>query len=47
MRYDIGDNYSDDLKEFCEKQLDKENLKLLNKSIVKIKNKQPEIEMEM
>lgn len=33
LRYDIGDRYSDDLKEFCEKQLDKDSLKLLNKAL--------------
>lgn len=33
MRYDIGDRYSDDLKEFCEKELDKDSLKLLNKAL--------------
>ena len=38
MRYDIGDNYSKDLKEFCEKQLDKASLKVLKKSCLKIKN---------
>lgn len=38
MRYDIGDNYSNGLKEFCEKQLDKESLKVLKKSCLKIKN---------
>jgi len=47
MRYDIGDNSSGDLKEFCGKQLDKVDLKLLNKSFVKSKKEQPEIEMEM
>ena len=45
MRYDIGDNYSNDLKEFCEKQLDKESLKVLKKSWLKIKNgKEDELE---
>ena len=38
MRYDIGDNSSRDLKEFCEKQLDKGSLKLLNKRCLEIKN---------
>ena len=45
MRYDIGDNYSNDLKEFCEKQLDKESLKVLKKNCLKIKNeKEDELE---
>ena len=45
MRYDIGDNYSNDLKEFCEKQFDKESLKVLKKSCLKIKNeKEDELE---
>ena len=45
MRYDIGDNYSNDLKEFCEKQLDKESLEVLKKSCLKIKNeKEGELE---
>jgi hypothetical protein len=45
MRYDIGDNYSNDLREFCEKQLDKESLKVLKKSCLKIKNEK-EVELE-
>lgn len=45
MRYDIGDNYSNDLKEFCEKQLDKESLKVLKKNCLKNKNeKEDELE---
>jgi len=45
MRYDIGDNYSNDLKEFCKKQLDKESLKVLKKNCLKIKNeKEDELE---
>ncbi|MBU3093545.1 hypothetical protein KPL35_15915 [Clostridium sp. CF011] len=45
MRYDIGDNYAKDLKEFCEKQLDKESLKVLKKNCLKIKNEK-ECELE-
>ena len=47
MRYDIGDNSSGDLKEFCGKHLGKEDLKFLNKSSEKSKDEKKEVEIEM
>lgn len=45
-RYDIGDRYSDDLKEFCEKRLDKDSLDLLEKALNSERTKQKKQELE-